>query len=396
MLVLHKNSTDESVILFKPRRDVPGRLRRILRRKFLEASRKAATVQPESAGYFSDDRCEHRADLLHQLPQSDVLHLHWISGFLDYTDFFRGIPPELPVVWTLHDMNPFTGGCHFDAGCGKYQEQCGACPQIGSSKEDDFSAKSWERKKKAFARAGEGALNIVAPSRWLACEAKKSSLLGRFPVIVIPNGVDTEHFQPRDKRPVRESYGIPLDAKVVLFVADRANEKRKGLDVLHEAIQGIEVDKDLYFLVIGRGASTQGFGQRAVVIDYVNDDVALSSIYSAANVLVVPSRQDNFPNTALEALACGIPTIASAAGGLSDIVRDGETGILVPPGDFIALRTAITKMLQDSSRQAAMAESCRRTALAEYKLAVQAQHYMTLYESLLSAARDPAKAAHAR
>jgi hypothetical protein len=138
MMVQQKDSTDESVICFKPRLDATGRLRRLFRRRSLAASRRRFGAPPEGASYFSDDRCEHRADLLSQLPPTDILNLHWIAEFVDYHDFFRAIPRGLPVVWTLHDMNPFTGGCHFDGGCGKYQEKCGACPQIGSSKVDDL------------------------------------------------------------------------------------------------------------------------------------------------------------------------------------------------------------------------------------------------------------------
>jgi glycosyltransferase involved in cell wall biosynthesis len=395
MLVQQKDSSDQSVIPFQPRTDAPGRLRRMLRRRFLEADQKLISVRPEGASYFSDDRSEHRADLLRQVPPSDILHLHWIAGFFDYSDFFRLIPHKLPIVWTLHDMNPFTGGCHFDARCGKYHAYCGACPQIGSSKEDDFSAQAWARKKKAFGAADKSAFHLVAPSRWLAEEAKKSTLLGHLPVIVIPYGVDTERFQPRDKRPARERYGIPMEAKVILFVADWASEKRKGLDMLHEAIQGMKDDKELYFLTIGRGVSTKGFGPRAIGLDYVRDDIALSSIYSAANVFVVPSRQDNLPNTALEALACGIPTIAFATGGLPDIVRDGETGVLVPPGNVGALRVAIMKVSQDPELQSAMSESCRRTALAEYRLEMQARRYATLYETLLAVGTASAKVTRA-
>ena len=396
MLVQQKDSSDESVILFQPRMDAPGRVRRILRRRFLGISQKAFAARPEGASYFSDDRSVYRADLLRQLPPSDILHLHWIVDFLDYSAFFYRIPTGLPVVWTLHDMNPFTGGCHFDAGCGRYREHCGACPQIRSSKEDDFSAQSWARKKRAFASLDVKRVRIVTPSRWLAGEAGKSALLGRFPASVIPYGVDTEKFQPRDRRTARESYGIPPEAKVVLFVADWASEKRKGLDLLLAAAQGLKSDHELYFLTIGRGSPLESIGGHAKAIGYVNDDVALSSIYSAANLLVVPSAQDNLPNTALEAFACGVPIVAFAAGGLPDIVRDGETGILVPPEDVGALRSAITKVLQDSRRQAAMAESCRRTALTEYRLDVQAKRYMKLYESLLPAGTDSAKPVFAR
>ena len=383
MIVLQKDSEDETVIAFKPRRDPAGRLRRMFKRRSLAASRKRIGARLEGASYFSDDHCEHRADVLSQLPQSDILHLHWIAEFLDYLDFFRAIPRGLPVVWTLHDMNPFTGGCHFDGECGKYQEKCGACPQIGSSKADDLSAESWARKEKAFSSMGERAKHIVAPSEWLGREARKSSLLGRFPVTVIPYGIDIDKFKPRDKRAVRDNYRIPIEARVILFVADWASEKRKGMDLLREAVQGMENDENLYFLAIGRGASTTGFGPRAIGIDYVRDDAALSLIYSAADALVVPSRQDNLPNTAIEALACGTPTIAFAVGGLPDIIRDGETGILVPAEDVGALRKAILRVSQDTTWKAKMIESCRRRALAEYALEKQAKRYVRLYESLV-------------
>jgi glycosyltransferase involved in cell wall biosynthesis len=383
MLVQQKDSPDDNVICFQPRRDPLARIQRKLRREYLSISQKAFAIRPEGASYFSDDRSQHRADLLRQLPPTDILHLHWIAGFLDYTVFFRESKRSLPIVWTLHDMNPFTGGCHYDAGCGKYHEHCGACPEIASSEENDFSAQSWERKKKAFAAAGEAMIHIVTPSRWLADEARKSVLFRRFPATVIPNGVDTQRFQPRDNWPVRGRYGIPQAAKVVLFVAHWASEKRKGLDVLRDALRGMQDDTDLYILVIGRGVSAEAFGPRTVVIDHVDEDIALSSVYSAANVFVVPSRQDNLPNTALEALACGIPTIASAVGGLPDIIHDGETGLLVPPGDAGALRTAITRLLQDPGWQTTMAKTCRQTALAEFSLELHSRRYLAFYESLI-------------
>jgi glycosyltransferase involved in cell wall biosynthesis len=218
----------------------------------------------------------------------------------------------------------------------------------------------------------------------LGREARKSSLLGRFPVTVIPYGIDIDKFQPRDKRAVRDNYRIPMKARVILFVADWASEKRKGMDLLREAVQGMENDENLYFLAIGRGASTTGFGPRAIGIDYVRDDAALSLIYSTADALVVPSRQDNLPNTAIEALACGTPTIAFAVGGLPEIIRDGETGILVPEGDVGALRRAILNVSHSPGWRAHMAESCRRRALAEYTLEMQARRYVGLYQSVLT------------
>jgi glycosyltransferase involved in cell wall biosynthesis len=383
MLVLQKESNDTSVLLFQPPLDGPTRLRRVIKRCLLKLSQKDLVGRPAGATYFSDDRSQHSADALSQVPPSDILHLHWIAGFLDYRDFFRRLPHGLPVVWTLHDMNPFTGGCHFDGGCGKYLEQCGTCPQICSLERHDLSARVWKRKSGALATCSASSMHIVAPSRWLAAEAKKSTLLGRFPITVIPYGVDTENFQPRDRSFARQLFGIPPEARVVLFVADWAGEKRKGLDLLVEAIKEIEDFPDLCVFTIGRNIARQEIGNRSIAIEQIRDELTMSLAYSAADLFVVPSLQDNLPNTALEAFACGIPTVAFAVGGLTDIIRDDETGVLVAPGDVRALRVAIAKMLENPDRLASMAESCRRTALGKYRLEVQARNYVALYESLL-------------
>jgi glycosyltransferase involved in cell wall biosynthesis len=332
---------------------------------------------------MSDDRSEHNGDILRQVPSSDILNLHWVAGFFEYISFFREVPPNLPIVWTLHDMNPFTGGCHFDGGCGKFNEHCGACPQMGSSKLDDFSAHVWKRKNEAFARVGANMMHIVAPSRWLAAEAKKSSLFRHLPVTVIPYGLETDRFQPRDRHFARQLFEIPSEAKVVLFVADSANEKRKGLDLLLEAIRGLGDLPDLYVFAVGRNVSSTLLGVRSRTINYVRDDLTLSLVYSTADVFVVPSLEDNLPLTALEALACGIPTIAFSVGGIPDIVREGQTGILTPTGDVGALRRAIAALLQNPERRATMAQECRRVAVQEYNLDVQARRYVVLYEELV-------------
>jgi glycosyltransferase involved in cell wall biosynthesis len=383
LLVLQKESSDPTVIPFEPPHGWPIRLRRAFRRRHFARSQRVVASRPAGSTYFSDDRSQHGADALGGVPSSDILHLHWIAEFVDYRDFFHRLPRGLPLVWTLHDMNPFTGGCHFDGGCGKYLEHCGACPQIGSLERNDLSARAWHRKNHAFATRSASSMQIIAPSRWLAHEAEKSTLLSRFPARVIPYGVDTEQFQPRDRGFARQLFGIPPEARVVLFVADWAGEKRKGLDLLSEAIRGIEDFPELCVFTIGRNMAQQETGKRSVAIEYIRDELTMSLAYSAADLFVIPSLQDNLPNTALEALACGIPTVAFAVGGLTDIIREDETGVLVPLGDVQALRVAITQMLKNTARLASMAESCRRTALAEYTLDIQARHYVALYESLM-------------
>ena len=383
-LALYKKSTDPTVLQFVPPRDVATRLRRGLKRRYLERSARDVDGRPVGSTYFSDDRSQHGADALRQLPQTDVLNLHWIAGFIDYRDFFRELPPQLPVVWTLHDMNAFTGGCHYDETCGKFREQCGACPQLGSSGPEDLSSQIWRRKRKAFSVRGKN-LQIVAPSRWLAEETKRSTLLSDCPTRVIPYGIDTESFQPRDRSLAREKHGIPIEAKTILFVADSTSERRKGLRVLLEGLKGLENSEDYFFVIIGRGISKEGLGSRFKMIDFLDDEAALSYVYSAADVFVIPSLQDNLPNTTIEALACGVPTIGSNVGGIPEVVRDGRTGLVVPSGDPTALRQAIVSLLGKPERRVSMASESRRLALQEYSLHVQTQSYQSLYQELITA-----------
>ena len=386
LLALYKSSSDPTVLQFTPPRDVPTRLRRGLKRRQLE--RRESEIQARRAGstYFSDDRNQHGADVLRQLPQTDVLNLHWIAGFLDYRDFFRQLPPSLPVVWTLHDMNAFTGGCHYDENCGKFRLQCGGCPQLDSSEPQDLSRQIWLRKHEAFSFPVAQQLQLVTPSRWLAEEAKKSALFSKRVVSVIPNGINIENFQPRDRRLAREMHGIPSKAKTILFVADSAGEKRKGLKILVEALKELENPEQYFFAIIGGGLSGQEFGGRFKALGFFEDEAALSFVYSAADVFVIPSLQDNLPNTAVEALACGLPTIGSNVGGIPEVVRNGETGLVFPPGDSRSLREGMAALLAEPERRESMAKVSRRIALEEYSLQLQAQRYEALYQKLLDVA----------
>jgi glycosyltransferase involved in cell wall biosynthesis len=389
VLALYKTSSDPTVLQFVPPMDLPTRLRRRVKRRLLQRSEREIAARPGNSTFFSDDRSQHGADALRRSPASDILNLHWVANFVDYRALFEELPRGLPMVWTFHDMNSFTGGCHYDEGCGKFRERCGACPQLGSFVPGDLSSQVWSRKREAFSSNGAQQLHIVTPSRWLADEVAKSSLLSGRAATVIPYGVDTATFQPRDRRLAREKYGLPLGAKTVLFVADSAVEKRKGLSLLSETLQTLKEAPDLWLLAVGRGASSFHLGPRMVTVDYVGDEMALSFVYSAADIFVLPSLQDNLPNTALEALACGVPTVAFDVGGLRDIIQDGHTGYLVGRADIQALGAAINAVLQGADQRARMAGECRSKALAEYTLELQARRYVALYRNLLESEMPP-------
>ncbi len=387
MLVQERQSSDPRVIRFQPPGNPIIRLRRGIKRRHLARTQRNL-VRPQGASLFSDDRSANNADVLGQIPPSDILNLHWVAGFIDYREFFRKVPGRQRMVWTLHDMNPFTGGCHFDDGCGKFTEACGACPQLSSYDTEDLSAQIWSRKQKAFSSLNIDGIHLVAPSRWMQEEVKKSTLLSGFRCSAIPYGLDSDQFQPRDQAAARKLLGIPAASSVILFLADWAGEKRKGFDLLLEALKPFRNDRRVYLLAAGRELPIHDLGAQFITTGYVTDEQQLSWVYSAADVFALPSLQDNFPNTALEAMACGTPVVGSAVGGIPEIVREGETGYLVPANDVVALRAAITSMLENKDAHARMSEACRREVVANYGLDVQARRYLELYTELVQRNQD--------
>ena len=336
-----------------------------------------------SQGLFSDDRSVLRSDLRFQLPHSDAINLHWIAGFIDYSDFLSKVPHQTPIVWTLHDMNPFTGGCHYDQGCGKFAARCGACPQLGSKEDSDLSRHIWQRKREALAKIPSGRLQIVADSNWLASEARRSSLFGKVPITAIHYGLDIDDFAPRDRLFARAALGIPADAKVALFVADSLDERRKGFATLVNALTDLPRGSEPFLLSVGSGKPVLSGRFSHLHLGRVSGDRFLSLVYSAADVFVIPSLQEAFGQTALESIACGTPVVGFNVGGIPEVVREGVTGLLASVGDPRALQDAILNMLSNPSLRTKLASNCRKVAVEEYALAVQAKRYVELYTTLL-------------
>jgi glycosyltransferase involved in cell wall biosynthesis len=386
LLTLYKESSDLTVLSFNPPRDLRTRLRRGLSRRFLARTQMLISSRPAGSPFFTVDRSQHNADVLRQLPQSDILNLHWIAGFFDYGSFFRGLPRGMPVVWTLHDMNPLTGGCHHAADCRRFQASCGACPQLSSNVENDLSRQIWNRKRRAYDSLTKGTLSFVTPSRWLASKVKESSLAGRFPVNVIPYGLDTETFRPQEAQMARHALGIPVHGPVILFASYFARDNYKGFPFLLEALNRMRPIPNLHVVRVGGGEpeANQKLTVPIQSLGFIKDEKQMSLVYSAADLFILPSLQDNFPNTALEALSCGIPTVAFHVGGVPEIVRNGCTGTTVSPGDSEGLARAMEDLLRDPDRRATISSNCRRIAVQEYSLEIQAKRYMELYETMLT------------
>jgi glycosyltransferase involved in cell wall biosynthesis len=392
MLVAHGGSSDPTVEVFAAtadgiRRRIRQRLRRERIRRELAAYR---STRPSGLEGFSDDRSWWDWRDSSRFQPFDVINLHWVSRFVDYGEFFQAVPPYVPVVWTLRDMNIFTGGCHYDEGCGRFTERCGACPQLGSTREEDLSRRVWKRKRDVFENLGERRLHIVTPSRWMAGEVRRSSLLGdRFAVSVIPNGVNTDEFAPRDRAAARAVLGIPQESRVVLFVAYSVAPRRKGFALLSEALRGLTELPDLFLLSVGSGMLPRDFPVPQLHLGNVTQNRFLSMAYSAADVYVIPSLQDNLPSTVLEAMACGTPVAGFDTGGVGEMVQPGRTGALSPVGDVSALAESIERLLNDPNRRTETAVHCRQRVHEAFSMDLYVRRYEALYEELTSPAVAP-------
>jgi glycosyltransferase involved in cell wall biosynthesis len=385
MLVASRITDDRNVMTFKKPMDLMNLARRGIRQvRLSRAFAKYTASRPSGYELFSDERSFFASTLLDQIPACDVINLHWISGFVDYQSFLTQIPISTPVVWTFHDMNAFTGGCHYNLGCGNYLHQCGKCPQLGSSEATDLSYFIWQRKQRIFSRVPTSRLRIVTPSKWLANEVAHSPILRRFSAAVIPNGLSVEDFAPRPREGMRNLLGIPQGARVLLFVAEEISNRRKGFALLIEALsQCARQIPNLMLLSLGLSKPEIQLEIPWLHIGSVNNDRFLSMVYSAADLFAICSLQDNLPNTVLEAMACGIPVVGHAVGGIPDMVRNGVNGFTVPPNDIGALASAISDALNSTERCAEMGANARRIAVEEYSLELQARRYAELYATLL-------------
>jgi glycosyltransferase involved in cell wall biosynthesis len=334
---------------------------------------------------MSDDRSRFAGEVVDQLPSADILNLHWVTEFVDIPEFFERT--NVPIVWTLHDMNPITGGCHYSFGCRRFEKSCGRCPLIDSTVRNDPSRRSWNRKRAVFEKKiDKRKLHIVAPSKWLAREAERSTLLGEAPIHRIPNGLDHTLFHPGCAEAKRSELNIPSARKVILFVAHSSTDYRKGIDLLVEALAKADLEN---VTLISIGSDSPAIPDRIshVHVGHVNDDERLSALYSMADVFVIPSRQDNLPNTVPESMACGTPVVGFETGGIPDMVRPGETGWLAETGSVRELRRAIETALENDAKREQMAGRCRQVVENEYTMEHQAQQYTALYTSILEDSR---------
>jgi glycosyltransferase involved in cell wall biosynthesis len=332
-------------------------------------------------------------DLLALPPEvPEVLQLHNLHG--SYFDI-RALPrlaEQIATVYTLHDTWTLTGHCAYPLECQRWHNGCGACPDLTRyvPLRADRSAENAAVKRSAVGASG---LCVVTPSEWLGGMVEESGILGAAGRLeVIPNGVDTSVMHPGDRGAERQRLGLATDRTVVLFAARAlAASVYKGFDTLASAL-GIlgEHGQSRELLMIGLGE--EGVGSRRGGIEmrflpFTADPEVIASYYRAADVYVHPARGETFGLAILEAMACGIPVIASDVGGIPELVEDGCTGILVPTDDPTALAEAIAGLIEDSETRRRMAGASTTRATERFTLELQVDRYLALYRELIEERR---------
>ena len=315
----------------------------------------------------------------------DIVNLHWVSaGFLRVESLTKF---RAPLVWTLHDMWPFTGGCHHSGDCTRFRDKCGCCPVLKSARECDLSRWIWRRKEKSW-RAVPFA--VVAPSRWLADKARQSSLFSGRSIDVIPNGLDTDVFSPVSKCEARDRLNLARDETILLTGGiNILTDRGKGFHLLQDSLCRLREVRDLSntrLLVFGADEPKRPLDLplKTSFLGILNDDCKLALAYAAADLFLAPSLYDNLPNTVMESLACGTPVAAFSVGGIPDLVEHRRNGYLAAPFDTEQLASGIYWILQEESRCGDLARFGRKKAEEDYSLEVLARRYMKLYERLIA------------
>ena len=381
LMVLDKRTNDPTVIGPVPQSRLEYRIARFFAQRDERITR---YCQAKGNRYFSPARCPDKLASKVAPFNPDIIHLFWVnSGFMKI-ETLRHF--KKPIVWTLHDMWPFTGGCHYDDECGRYRQSCGQCPILSSGSEHDLSRQIWDRKRKSWR---EVPIVVVATSHWLAEIARSSSLFRDRRIEVIPNGIDTDRYKPLDKCAARAAYGLPQDRHLVLFSAFSAtSDKRKGNQFLVQALKIMVLagwGEKTELVVIGASApeNPPDLGMKVHYMGHLHDEISQVLLYSAADVTVAPSMQENLSNTVMESLSCGTPVVAFNIGGMPDMIDHQGSGYLARPFESDDLAAGMMWVLENKARYDILSQHARKTVLERYALKTVANQYLALYQDIL-------------
>lgn len=384
MFVRHKSSDDARVIEM-PLPPEAAQTMKLVQEYCIDENRTALSNTHFSIGYPDVDLSQ-RAEI----QSADLIHLHWVSRFQSSQSIRALASLGKPIVWTFHDQRAFTGGCHFSAGCTRYQDECGDCPQL----QEDFFQLSRAAVLDARDILPTGAITVVCPSRWMADCVRASAAFRNCEVRVVPYGVDTDVFFPRKKKAARKELELEKKPFVLLFGGDGLLARRKGFPALVEALQlaaqnrkfreRLELRRIVLLCFGGElGPLRKQLPARPIRLGRIDSDEKLAKIYSAADLFLLPSLEDNLPNVMIESLCCGTPGLAFDIGGVPEVIDRNVTGRLVRPGDSAGLAEAIVDLTLRPRRCAKMARKARRSARKRWSNQRQIDSYLSLYHDAL-------------
>lgn len=316
---------------------------------------------------------------------ADLVNVHWVAGFLAAEGVRRIVESGRPVAWTLHDMRPFTGGCHYASGCTGFTAGCAACPQLTAA----LHALPPRVLARGRRRLRGIPLTFVAPSRWLAGELVRGSLFdpAAHDVRVIPNGIDLVRYAPGDRAAARRRLGLPEAGLGILLGSVSLGEQRKGAAEAARAI-GLAAHR---LAAAGKGPLPLviTYGSGAVEIPGVAcrhlgplEEAGVLDAAHSCDLHLSLAREDNLPNTVMEALACGLPVIATRAGGHPEMITDGVEGWLVGVDDVAAAAATLVACVAEPARVKAAGIAARRRAETHWDCRSQARRYLELAAEL--------------
>ena len=322
---------------------------------------------------------------LPEFVQADVIHLHWINqGMLSLKNIKQIIDSGKPIVWTMHDMWPFTGICHHAGTCTKYTTGCNNCPLLYRGNSKDISYHTFHRKKKLFGSI-ISKITFVACSHWLESLAQKSILTHGHLVTSIPNPINVNLFKPLNKKLARKQLNLPTDKKLILFCSAKTSDKMKGIDYLVEACRLLkekepEFSSQLAVVVLGRHSEQyhELFPFDVHCLDYVSNEKQLTEIYNAIDLYVTPSLQDNLPNTIVEAMSCGIPCVGFNVGGIPQMIDHLHNGYVAQYKSADDLAHGIWWSFNEGDYRTLSAVA-RHKALNTYSENIIAAEYLKIY-----------------
>ncbi len=277
---------------------------------------------------------------LPEVRKADIIFLHWVNSFISYRDVEKLLKSGKHVVWVMHDMWLFTGGCHCDQYCGSYERGCGKCPMLRFGFSQDKSRKNFLRKKKMLADTN---MRLVSPSRWLTECAQKSDITNKLRIYQIANPIDRNIFKPKkDIQNLKRRYKLPLDKKIILFGAMKSEtDSNKGISSLEKAMKSFENQKYVLAVFGNKGNLRLNLKIDIISLGIIKDEEKLADIYNCADVFVAPSNQESFGYTVCEALSCGTPVAAYRVGGIIDQIIHKKNGFLAEKGNESELKEGI-------------------------------------------------------